>query len=93
MGDRKMEYAIKQKTVFGSTYYVRLENNTGPGFSYKNDLDKATRFDSLNSAVTAIIARTKFMQNVFVFPCEEESSFTIVGTKEVNTPRYEEVAL
>lgn len=91
MGDRNMKYVIKQKSEFVmDARYVQLEADTGPGFTYPIVIDRATQFDTIEEAVTAIIDRTNFMHSISF---SSDGQFTIVGIKEVSAPRYEEVAL
>lgn len=86
-----MKYVIKDVATSDIRYlqapdYLRYRTSE---FVY--DLDDATKFDSIQGALETIRVR----DNIYTpgFSPDLRGVFTIVGVKEVRTPRYEEVAL
>lgn len=82
-----MKYAIKWDD--GNYVRVKSELPTRRVFIDSTDLEGATQFVSISGAIAAIVERTDATSSTWRSP----RSLTIVGVKEINTPRYEEVLL
>lgn len=67
--------------------FVRLHDD-GVRFG-EATLEYATRFLKISEAINAIVVRTDNTRDTW----RAEAKLTIVGVKEVTTPRFEEVAI
>lgn len=83
--ETRMKYVIKE----GTTSYLKAENyHVMRSSTFVYDIGDATKFDTIREALEVIRLRDRIFSAVTF-----QTSFTIVGVKEVDTPRYEEVAL
>lgn len=84
--ETRMKYVIKE----GSQSYLQAENyHVVRSSNFVYDIGNATKFDTIREALDVIRLRDR----IYYHNISPQASFTIVGIKEVNTPRYEEVAL
>lgn len=77
-----MKYAIKEEN---GVQFVRQIEPDGY-FLFTKDVNEAKQFDSIAGIVKRLAQRAR-QQPIFSI------EYTIVGVKEINTPRYEEVVL
>ncbi len=80
-----MKYVIKEIGTYGHPSYVGRLQEGSDRFYFVDNLYDAHQFTGIQYAVSSLIARGKGYA--------PGTKFTIIGIKEVNQPRYEEVVL
>ena len=84
-----MKYVIKESAYTYAILPKEFIERPAYGFDYTDELNEATTFDSVMEAINALLIRE--VARASSIPSVDR--FTIIGVKEVNQPRYEEVSL